>query len=1245
MLGGVGALVFFVVAPSPVYVLLGLLLAVSAVAGGIGYPLAQRAEQRRRSSEDRRRYFERLNRTRQQLGAAVVDQWRDSTRRHPQAAALLGEALLGRCWLRRPGDADHLVVSVGRGRMPLLASVQVPFDEDDDAGMDRVCLEALGNLVRQSRWVERAPLEVALGVTGVLVVRGDPDAARSLGRALVAQLCAHHSPDDLRLAVVAPNGMEPWQWCKWLPHLTWPVQGGTEQAASTIPGVGALDAELERRRATGADAIRQPFEVVVVLDEVDSELPSHFAELANRLAPGVHLVVLGRTGAAVQPYAGAADVRLDTGHSGGVEVRLPGGPTLSGTADRMSEAEAEALARLLSPLQSGSALAERRLRGVAGLSDLLGLDVTAFDPGTFWRGHERRPLLAVPLGLDPEGEPVVLDLKESALGGMGPHGLVVGATGSGKSELLRTFATCLALTHPPDLLSFVLVDFKGGATFAGMEDLPHVAGSVTNLAEDPTLVDRVEAALAGEQRRRQRLLRDAGNLPSISAYRQRGAEAEHGPLPYLVVVIDEFSELLAARPALIDLLVSIGRLGRSLGMHLVLATQRLEEGRLRGLDSHLSYRIALRTFSAMESRTVLGNSDAYELPPEPGSGYLKVDTTVYRRFRAGLVSLPVVTAGPRANPAGSRHPRTFSVGDRYATVRSGAGDEAAGADSHRTVLDLVVDRLVGAAPRAHQVWLPPLPTVVDLGRYRTQSPGGLCVAVGELDLPAEQRQEPFLLDLAGTGGNVVAVGAPRTGKTVFLRTLALALAASHTPDEVQVYGIDLGGGGLADLEALPHVGGVASRLDPERVRRTVHQLTALLRRREALFASSAIGSVERFRAQRAAGRLPADALGDVVLMIDNYGALRSEFEDLDAAVEALAAGGLAFGIHVVLTAGRWLDLRGRLRDAIGTRLELRLNDPADSESGRRHAEAVRPDTPGRGIIRDGTQFQLALPRLDGGVATEDLREAFLSAATTIAGSWRGSWAPPVRLLPARVELAQLLPTEEGSMRLGVEQENLGPVAWSLVSGDPHLVVLGDVGAGKTETLRTVLAEASRHGRDRLKVVVVDPRRGLLGAIPDDQLLAYAATASAATQAAERLATELERRLPGPDVDPGQLRTRSWWQGPRVLVVVDDYDLLTGPTGSPLAALSSLLPHAPDIGLHLVVARKVAGLSRGMFEPFFQRIRELGPLTLVLSGTPEEGPVAGPVRARPLPPGRGVLVGSRFDTQVVQVAMTDISGLA
>ena len=326
-------------------------------------------------------------------------------------------------------------------------------------------------------------------------------------------------------------------------------------------------------------------------------------------------------------------------------------------------------------------------------------------------------MLRVPIGTTDGGEPLELDLKESAQQGMGPHGLVVGATGSGKSELLRTLVLRLAMAHSPEQLNVVLVDFKGGATFAGLAALPHVSALITNLADELALVERMQDALSGELVRRQEILRAAGNLASVREYdAARAAGAELPPLPSLFVVVDEFSELLSAQPEFIDLFVAIGRLGRSLGLHLLLASQRLDEGRLRGLESHLSYRIGLRTFSAQESRTVLGVPDAAELPAVPGLGYLRTDPATLVRFATAYVS-------------GSRPPRSTSAGNGILPFSIAEvplpDDDAVSPIEAESVLDLAVRRMAGRGPAAHRIWLPPLDepeTLEDLLRHRREPP-------------------------------------------------------------------------------------------------------------------------------------------------------------------------------------------------------------------------------------------------------------------------------------------------------------------------------------------------------------------------------------------------------------------------------------------------------------------------------------------------------------------------------------------
>lgn len=886
-----------------------------------------------------------------------------------------------------------------------------------------------------------------------------------------------------------------------------------------------------------------------------------------------------------------------------------------------------------------------------------------------WRPRSLAERLRVPIGVGEDGRPVMLDLKEAAQEGMGPHGLCVGATGSGKSELLRTLVLGLAVTHSSETLNFVLADFKGGATFAGMAQMPHVAAVITNLADDLTLVDRMGDSIRGELNRRQELLRDAGNYANIHDYEKaRAAGAALQPIPSLVLVIDEFSELLTAKPDFIEMFVQIGRIGRSLGVHLLLASQRLEEGRLRGLETYLSYRVGLRTFSAAESRAALGVPDAYSLPNVPGSGFLKFGTDEMVRFKAAYVSGVYRSGAQRTAPGGGplpvdRRPVLFTSAEvpvRYAQVPQArpSGDAEVDDALADTVLDVVVRRLEAQGPAAHQVWLPPLDSPPSLdallpgltavpGRGLTQpgyeGAGRLVVPVGLVDKPFEQRRDSLWVDFSGAAGHMQIVGGPQSGKSTLLRSLICAFALTHTPHEVQFYGLDFGGGAMASVAGLPHVGGVASRLDPERVRRTVAEVYGVLTRREEYFRSAGIPSIAEFRARRARGDISVtdQPWGDVFLIVDGWGNFRSEYEVMDQVILDIAARGLGYGVHLVLTASRSMEVRAALKDQLMNRLELRLGDTMDSEIDRKVAANVPAGVPGRGQSPQKLHFMGAVPRIDGLASDTDLADATQALTAEVSRQWQAAPAPEVRLLPREFP-AESLPPGGSFPRRGVafalDEDRLEPVYVDFEQ-DPFLLVFGESESGKSNLLRLLIRQLTqRYSGDECKMFVVDNRRSLLDVTPESHLAEYIPMSNAMDHHMAALADLMKRRAPTAEVTARQLRDRSWWRGPTVFVVIDDYDLVATSSGNPLAGLTELLPFARDVGVRFIIARSTAGAGRASYEAFMQRIKELGAQGVVLAGDPGEGDLLGGVRPRPMPAGRGIFVSRRRGKPLVQVGL-------
>lgn len=1130
---------------------LAMMLPVTAVASGIGM-FMQGSAGRDLGDLDiqRRRFIEHLGFLGEQLCDAAQLQSTALNWVHPQPSALW--TLVGgpRMWEREPTDSDFLQARVGVGDQRLCRRLAIPALPAADC-LDQVSVEALRRFAGVYSTVSKAP--IALAITGVpaVSIAGDPGPARSLARAVICQLAVLHSPDHLSIDVRASGDlMSHWEWLKWLPH-------NACQSLST-----------------------QCHSVVIIDRDAGIQPPVECSE------PGVTAIVLSMGDGAREPV-GALRLRVT-----GQDLALRAGATdeIFGRTDGMSLAEAKACARRLSR-HARSELLTSELEMWS--SELNVDDVADIGPELRWASLSEHQRLCVPLGTTADGNVLSLNIREAIENGTGPHGLCIGATGSGKSELLRTLVLGMIARHSPDDLNLVLVDFKGGATFLDFSGMHHVAATITNLSDEAYLVTRMKDALTGEMHRRQQQLRRAGNVADVAAYRAlKETDAALPPMPTLLIVVDEFTELLTQHPEFIEVFSSIGRLGRSLGMHMLLASQRLDESRLRGLESHLSYRICLKTLTSAESRSVLGVTDAADLPATPGVAILRSSDGTLTRFRTVRVaaSMRNVVADPSGMCTVSRFSGVNREQARVAEWNKNPGP---------TVMESVLGKLEGRGSLAHQIWLQPLQSAPELRRLiddmEIPLPTGLAAPIGVIDLPLEQRRTPLIVDASGAGGNIAVVGAPQTGKSTAILTLITSMSRLHNSHRIQFYCIDFGGGLLSRLSSVPHVGSIAARGDGELIRRTVAHVESLLRSRNA----SSRGNC------------------DVFLIIDGWAAFREECGELEAIVTAIAAQGLSVGIHTVLSAARWADIRPALKDQIGTRLELRLADPVDSEIDRRQAGLVPKRLPGRGIADGGDHFVLAHP---------DFALVDRSRAK----------ARPIPMLPDVVGIDGLPRHTDapGVVSLGLGEHRLSAVALDFTR-QLHLLILGDSDCGKTSALRALCVQLTRAASpDQTKLFLVDYRRSLLGVVGSDYLTDYSFSNYALAERLPELIEVLERRIPTANVTTEQLRDGSWWTGPRYFVVIDDYDLVAD-VGDSLRPLLRLVPYARDIGLHLIIARRCSGAARAMFEPLLSQIRDTGCPVLLMNGNPEEGSLIRGRRPAPQPVGRGMLIDGD-DAQAVQI---------
>lgn len=1307
VVGSLGSLLFIFAygAMNPLFIVAGIAMAVCSVGAGVAMGFVQRHMQKKQRKMERTFYLEYLSQCRRRLFALAQQQRMMGLRLYPDYQELSYRVERREyLWERRPEDYDFMQVRIGLGPVELCNHVWLDLGSNMMVQFVPELKTQAESLVTEYSYLDDMPALISLRTIGTLAINGNPAMTRALARALLFQIAAFYTPEDVRcMAYFPPQTSQEWEWLKWLPHVRRLRQVKAEKQympdhlcmlATTVDDVRDLllqqiIPELDRRRRLSEDREKQDAQtamtlphLVIVLDGFSphntlGQIPELEALFSDGAYLGVTVICLVED---LSHEPARVQARLSISRAGALdfeEIKL-GGRRLEGLVpDAVDPQPCEQVARSLAPLKLAETGTQQDLSQDMRLLDLLQLpSADALPIAQLWRPRARQDLLRVPIGRRADGETLYLDFKEAAEKGMGPHGLVVGATGSGKSELLRTIVTSLAITHDPQTLNFVLVDFKGGASFADFAALPHVAGIVTNLQGDISLVDRVYYSLLGEQQRRQRMLHEAGNLDNIKQYQAKWQmNPQMEPMPHLLIIADEFAELIANRPDFLELFVTMGRVGRSLGLHLLFATQRIEEGRIRGLEGHLRYRICLRTFSASESSSVLGTSDAYYLPSAPGIGYFKVDTDTYHLFKTALISIPYVPAEEQSSPMA--HIREFTpdgklVKYQYQTALVEALptmtlNPMEPSELH-TEMDVVIEQLAQVRMSqqryaVHQVWLPPLGKSLLLGtvlqkcqrpdldgsRWAAAAPfGELNVPLGLLDLPLQQAQEPLLLDFSGTGGHLAIVGAPQSGKSTFLRTLVAAFMVTHSPGAVQLYCIDLGGGLLRSFEWAPHVGAVCGKAERDKVRRVVRQMRKIIEEREFLFREHNIDSMATFRARRQAGELADVPFGDVFLIIDNFAQFVQEFDQLESEITDLVAGGLTYGVHLIIAANRWAEIRTKLRDNIGTRLELRLNDPLDSEFGKVAATAIPVGVPGRGLNRDKLQFQVALPAVgdyagdEQGVPTQQALESLVQRACR---SWSGAAAPPIRMLPSLVRLEELSEPSAGpypGVPLGLEEFRLDPVYIDLIASSPHFIILGDMECGKTTLLRTWMRGIERrYDPKEVAFAIIDFRKALLDFTDSKHLLTYAYNPPTLTECIGNFKADLDKRLQSSaDAPLSKLRAPQRWNGRHYFMFVDDYETIVAPTGSPLNPLVEYLLSGRDIGFHVVLVRRVGGVGRASFEPVFQRLREMGSSAIILSGDPQEGKILHGQAASILPPGRGYLVQRNHPPTLVQIAQTE-----
>lgn len=1034
---------------------------------------------------------------------------------HPGAAEVAAaiDQLQPLVWTRRPEHRSFMEVRLGIGRQPSRTTVETSGSRNSTPALQA----ELSQVVTEFSVVDRVPVVGSFDHSGSIGVSGPDESMMSIARGLLIQLVGLHSPAELVIAGVASATTAPrWDWLKWLPHTGSdhsPI--GVEHLASSAPRceflVDALEELIALRSEERRDDDSIPIPRILVVVENDAPIArSRLVQLAERgPAVGVHLLWVAPSTPQI-PAACRSFIEVDhhAGHASTGRV-VEGDLTVPVLIEPLDASNTGAIARRLSPVVDAGIAADAVSEIPVSVSFVreAGIELVESSSAVIDRWRETNSVLTpgqAPQRLRRDNSLRALvgrgatDALHLDLRTHGPHALVGGTTGAGKSEFLQTWILGMASSHGPQRVTFLFVDYKGGAAFADCVALPHTVGLVTDLS--PHLVRRALTSLNAELRYREHVLNRKKAKDLLELERRGDPEAP----PSLVIVVDEFAALVQEVPEFVDGVVNVAQRGRSLGLHLILATQRPAGVIKDNLRANTNLRVALRMADEDDSTDVVGTTQAASFDPAlPGRAIAKVGPGRLTPFQAGYVggwtSREVTAAPVRVETLQFGAADVWEAPDEPADrVEENPGPT----DIQRLVTNIseAFEQLSLPAPR--KPWLPELAACYDLAALPTRRTDDELVW-GVADDPAEQNQPTVSLS-PDSVGNMAVFGTGGAGKSAFLRSIAVAAGLTARSGPCFVYGIDFGARGLQMIEALPHVGSVVAADDQERLGRLLRDLRETIDERAVRYAAAKAGSIAEYR--RLADR-PEEPR--VLVLVDGFGAFRTAYEGgpqsrLFDLFQSIAVDGRPVGVHLVVSADRPGAVPAALSSAIQQRLVLRmpnemdlsmLNAPLDG------FDATSP--PGRGFV-DGREVQVAIlggsPNVAVQAAAIDRLAESMRRAGTVA-------APPVERLSEDIRLDTLAISVGGKPTIGVADETLSEVGFDRTG---VFLVVGPAGSGKSTAVATAVASIRRMGADT-PFAYLGNRRSPLAASPGWTWAA--AGADEVAELSDRLATLVNDESP------------------------------------------------------------------------------------------------------------------------------------
>ena len=1086
-----------------------------------------------------------------------------------------------RLWERTPKDSDFLSLRLGTGERP--SNVKIKTPNAQMSVEDNPFIKQAQEIRDKHTVLKGVPVCISLMDSPITGLAGRRDAVVRTTWRIIMDIAAHHSPEEVKLICVYPEDeRSQWEWMRWLPHI-WDTDHKTRcltcsrDEARLMLRKAAEDIKARRRnlKSTSRDIQpAMPFYVLILADRMLTEVSGEMLLPEN---PALGFAAVYAYGD-ISSLPGECQNVITCDIPAKIQNTEPGmnSTAIPFTPDKISVNILDEFARSLAPVNLVSGGGGNRMP--SNISFLQGVGADTIDNLNIlgrWNKANTAKSLAAPMGIRENGDTFYFNIfdKSKGTGGMGAHGMTVGTAGSGKTETLTTLLLSMALTFSPEDVNFALIEFKGESMSNVLKPLPHVAGVITNL-NDPTTIIRGMRSLEGENMRRQRIFAnikelDTKDLPAYQSYQKSHPELGLEPMPYLIIVIDEFAEFLSQFPEFSDEITSFAQVCRAQGMYMIL-TMQSPQGVIKGqVEANLNFRICMRTANAGDSKSILGTDDAFKLSA-PGRTIIQVGANeIFEQIQTFYAKAPYNPGSGQKSAVdelrlvslnGSKtKPEIYSK-----TVKARRDVKNQGSLVVQSIVDAARDNNIR---HAVPVWTEPLPTTLSLSTliagheafdtsaksWHETNPG-LAVSVGLVDDTAKQTQYPLVLDFMKDGHQVL-YGAPSTGKTTFLQTVILSAALTYTPDQVNFLIFDYGSFILKMFEELPHCIIAADPTDDEKVKKAKEFLHSEIAKRRKLFSAKGVASLKDYR--EAIGQ-PVPA---IIVVVDNIVSIHSQNADLMDVLNQTARDGGGLGIYLMITSGSTGSGMFKIAQYVKSNHTLQMTDKTDYRplvGGNGRTEPGHH--PGRGLTKGALEYHTALC-LDAANEAERSKKVKALCAD-MSGAWTGkkaSLAEAEAALSAPVEAGELKSSED-SVQLGVKKTTREPVefVYNEMSG---CVIAGADGSGKSSIL-AMIAQALDKDTDT-KLYVYEEK-------PLIEKLCTNAVIMHNPEEAEKVIAELDKEYSQRDED-----TKG-----RIIICLDEFYLLYQDLTKEAAdILQGIARGGAERGMYIYITCVSSGLSK------------------------------------------------------------------